>query len=230
MRYKLFKRTIDLFIALVVLIILSPLFLLIIIILRFTAEGHIFYRQKRVGYKNQYFEILKFATMLKDSPNMLTGSLTVRNDPRVTKIGRYLRITKINELPQVLNVLKGDMSIVGPRPQMKVDFDVFPPHVQNKIYDSKPGITGIGSIVFRDEEKLMTDSDMPVKEFYAKKIAPYKGTLELWYQSHASLYTDLMIIFLTAWVIIFPSSNLHYKIFNDLPELPADLQYQHSSI
>ena len=155
--------------------------------------------------------------MLKNSPNMGTGSLTVRNDPRVTPMGKYLRKSKVNELPQIINVLKGDMSIVGPRPQMKVDFDVYPQDVQDKIYNLKPGITSIGSIVFRDEEKLMTNSGRPIKEYYADTIAPYKGELELWYQEKASFFNDIKIIILTALSIIFPESKMMYRWFKDLP-------------
>jgi len=221
--YIFFKRVVDVVIAGVAFILFLPIFIPIVIALKLTAEGEIFYKQDRVGYKNKFFEILKFATMLKASPSMLTGSLTVRNDPRVTPVGKYLRITKINEIPQVLNVLLGNMSIVGPRPQMKVDFDVYPEHVKERIYDSKPGITGIGSIVFRDEEKLMSETKMPIKEFYAKVIAPYKGELELWYQENASLWVDFLLIFLTAWVILFPKSDLPKKMFKDLPVMSTEL-------
>ena len=216
--YKLIKRSFDLIITSIVVLILLPFSIPIVIALKFTAEGEVFYLQDRVGYKNNIFEIWKFATMLKESPNMLTGSLTVRNDPRVTPVGKYLRITKINELPQFINVLIGNMSIVGPRPQMKVDFDVYPEHVKKRIYDVKPGVTGIGSIIFRDEERLMSESGMPVREFYAKVIAPYKGELELWYYDHQSFYIDFALIFLTVWVIFFPNSRLPFKLFKDLPE------------
>ena len=221
--YLIIKRAMDVAIAAAALLFLLPFSIPIIIALKLTAEGEIFYLQERIGYKNRPFKIWKFATMLKDSPNMLTGSLTLRNDPRVTPVGKYLRITKINELPQLINVLIGDMSLVGPRPQMKVDFDVYPEHVKERIYDIVPGVTGIGSIIFRDEEKMMSESGMPVKEFYAKHIAPYKGELELWYQRRMSLFTDLMLIFLTVWVILFPESSLPFKIFKDLPKPPAML-------
>jgi len=207
----------DLSISIVALVLLSPFLIPVIILLKLTGEGEVWYKQNRVGYKNENFKIWKFATMLKNSPNMGTGSLTVRNDPRVTPMGKYLRKSKVNELPQIINVLKGDMSIVGPRPQMKVDFDVYPPYVQEAIYNDKPGITSIGSIIFRDEEKLMTDTDLPIKEYYAKVIAPYKGQLELWYQNKASLFNDIKIIFLTAWSIIFPESKLVTRLFTDLP-------------
>ena len=215
--YLYFKRFYDFTVSLIVLIILLPLFIPIVILLRITGEGEIFYKQDRVGYKNQIFKIWKFATMLKNSPNMGTGDVTLRNDPRVTFMGKFLRMTKINELPQILNILFGDMSLVGPRPLMKVGFDRYSEKYQQSVYNAKPGLTGIGSIIFRDEEKIMTDSDLPPHESYAREILPYKGALELWYQDHISFYTDFMIIFLTAWVIILPSSNLPQKVFKDLP-------------
>ncbi len=216
--YPLIKRFLDILLSSLALLVLSPLLIPIVIILKFTAEGEIFYKQARVGYKNQMFDILKFATMLKDSPNMGTGDVTLRNDPRVTSIGKYLRMTKINELPQLINILKGDMSIVGPRPLMKVGFDRYEQKYKDSVYNVKPGLTGIGSIVFRDEEKIMTDSDLEPHECYATVILPYKGALEIWYQNHASVLTDFLIIFLTAWTIIFPKNTLANKIFKDLPE------------
>ncbi|RPD40477.1 sugar transferase [Chitinophaga barathri] len=215
--YKFLKRLLDIVISLMVLLILSPFLLIICILLKLTGEGEIFYFQKRIGYKNQYFYIWKFATMLKNSPNMGTGEITLRNDPRVTPLGGFLRITKINELPQIINVLKGDMSLVGPRPLVDKTFNAYPENVQKRVYDSKPGITGIGSIVFRDEELLISSATVPPAQYYEAVIAPYKGELELWYQQHKSLITDLKLIFLTAWVIIFPNSKLPYKLRN-LPQ------------
>jgi lipopolysaccharide/colanic/teichoic acid biosynthesis glycosyltransferase len=120
-------------------------------------------------------------------------------------------------LPQIINVLKGDMSIVGPRPLVDRTFNAYPENIRFKVYDSKPGITGIGSIVFRDEEKLISNAKLPPHEFYEKYIAPYKGELEMWYNMHKGFYVDLMIILLTAWVIIFPQSTLMHKVFKDLP-------------
>jgi lipopolysaccharide/colanic/teichoic acid biosynthesis glycosyltransferase len=218
-----FKRILDFIIALIALIILSPFLLPICLILLLTGEHEVFYLQKRVGYKNSRFKIWKFATMLKNSSKMGTGSLTVRNDPRVLPIGKFLRKTKINELPQIINVLIGNMSFVGPRPQMEVDFFKFPEHVQSVIYHSNPGITGIGSIVFRDEEKWISNAEGDKHEFYKSYIAPYKGELETWYQKNISFYTDFMLLFLTAWVIVVPDSNLVFKIFKDLPERPPEL-------
>ncbi len=216
--YKIFKRIIDILIATIALILLSPLLIPSIIILLLTGEHEVFYFQKRIGYKNRMFDIWKFATMMKNSPNIGTGEITLRNDPRVTKFGKILRMTKVNELPQIFNVFKGDMSIVGPRPLMEVSFKLYPLHVQEVIYNSKPGMTGIGSLIFRDEEKIVSDAADP-KAMYAT-IYPYKGALELWYQKNASIFTDLMIIFLTAWSILFPKNELIHKIFKDLPVRP----------
>lgn len=214
--YKLLKRITDIFIAGIALIILSPLLIPSIIILLLTGEHEVFYFQKRIGYKNRFFNIWKFATMAKNSPNIGTGEITLRNDPRVTRFGKILRMTKVNELPQIFNVFKGDMSIVGPRPLMEVSFKQYPEEVQQKIYNSKPGMTGIGSLIFRDEEKIVSDAPDP-RAMYAN-IYLNKGKLELWYQEHASLYTDFMIIFLTAWSILFPQNNLIIRVFKNLPK------------
>lgn len=220
-KYYLFtKRAFDVLISLIALIVLLPFFVPIIIALRLTKEGEVFYFQRRIGKDKKYFNMWKFATMLKNSPSMGHGMVTVSNDPRVTPIGRFLRKTKINELPQIINVLLGDMSIVGPRPLVDATFGTFPPEIQDQFYNMKPGITGIGSIVFRDEERLISASKLPVLEFYRLNIAPYKGALELWYQQNASLKTDFLIIFLTVWHIIFPKSNLVFRIFKNLPARP----------
>ena len=184
-----------------------------------TGEHQVFFLQKRIGYKNKDFNIWKFASMLKDSPNIGTGEITLRNDPRVTPFGKFLRLTKMNELPQIINVIKGDMSIVGPRPLMKISFEQYPVSVQGIIYNCKPGMTGIGSIIFRDEEKIVSKAIDP-REMY-RIIYSYKWTLEIWYQQHASLFTDFKIIFLTAWSIFSPQSRLVYSLFNGLPKPPV---------
>jgi lipopolysaccharide/colanic/teichoic acid biosynthesis glycosyltransferase len=219
-----FKRIIDFVLAFIALIILVPVLLPIVIILLVTGEHYVFYFQKRVGLKNRRFDIWKFATMLKNSPNMGNGTLTVRKDPRVLPVGRFLRKTKINELPQTINVLIGNMSLVGPRPLDDKGFEKYPLSIQECIYNVKPGITGIGSIIFRDEERLITSASGDKHEFYRQHIAPYKGELELWYQQHLSFYTDFMLIFLTAWVIVAPESQLVYRVFKDLPEKPEELK------
>jgi lipopolysaccharide/colanic/teichoic acid biosynthesis glycosyltransferase len=216
--YRFIKRFFDILFSLIALLVLLPFLIPIVIILKLTGEHEVFYLQKRMGYRNREFYIWKFATMLKNSPNIGSGDVTTRNDPRVTGMGKFLRITKLNELPQLINILKGDMSFVGPRPLMKAGFDRYTEDLREKIYLVKPGLTGVGSIVFRDEELIITQSSLPPHECYRDVILPYKGKVEIWYQQHLSFYTDFMIIFLTAWYIVSPKSNLLYKVFPSLPK------------
>ncbi len=217
--YNYFKRISDLIIGIVALLLLLPIFIPIIFILRLSAEGEVFYFQERYGINNKKFKIWKFATMLKNSMNMGTGSITLQNDPRVTKIGFFLRKTKLNELPQIINIIKGDLSLVGPRPLVKDTFDAYNEEVQSKLYNLKPGLTGIGSIIFRDEESIISAvKDEDPKVFYKRVIAPFKGELEMWYQENYSFLLDVKLIFITAWVVLFPTSKIYQKFLKDLPK------------
>jgi len=217
--YKFFKRLLDIVVSLLALVILAPVLLPIVLILRFSAEGYVFYFQERIGKDRVNFKIIKFATMLKDSPNLSSGSITLSGDWRVTKPGKFLRKTKINELPQIINILKGDISLVGPRPLVEKTFSAYSEKIQSSIYNVKPGLTGIGSIIFRDEESIISSiKEEDPHEFYKRVIAPYKGELEMWYQKNNSFFLDLQLIFMTAWVIIFPTSKLYEKWFKDLPK------------
>jgi lipopolysaccharide/colanic/teichoic acid biosynthesis glycosyltransferase len=222
--YLFLKRGLDLGVAVTALLLLCPLFVFLILLLRCTGEGEVFYRQTRVGFLRRNFRIWKFSTMLKNSPNMGAGSLTLRNDPRVTPVGKFLRKSKINELPQLFNLLSGDMTLVGPRPQMQVDFEAYPPEIQATIYNIRPGITGIGSLIFRDEERLLSVPGRDPRQFYVQHIAPYKGAVELWYQQKMSAATDLKILLLTVWGILRPESELYFAVFRDLPALPEALR------
>ena len=216
--YLFLKRLLDIVVSFLTLVVLLPLFIPIIVALKLTAEGEVFYFQERIGLNNSRFQIWKFATMLKNSMYMGTGSITLQNDFRVTPIGKFLRKTKINELPQIINILKGDISLVGPRPLVTKTFSAYSSEVQEKIYKVKPGLTGIGSIIFRDEESIISAiKNEDPHEFYKRVIAPYKGELEMWYQDHRSFFLDLQLIFMTAWVILFPKSRLYEKWFKDLP-------------
>ena len=199
------QRLLDVLLSGLALLVLSPLLVPVAIALRLTGEGEVFFIQQRVGRGGQPFGLYKFATMLKDSPNIGTGTVTVKGDPRVLPLGRLLRKTKINELPQLLNILKGDMSIIGPRPQTRRCFDAFPARSQAAIIQVRPGLSGIGSIVFRDEEELMHASAEP-ERFYDEVIMPYKGALEEWYVAHQGLWIYLSSIFATAWVVLLPKS------------------------
>jgi lipopolysaccharide/colanic/teichoic acid biosynthesis glycosyltransferase len=197
----------------------------IILILRITGEGEIFYRQQRIGLGGKLFGVFKFATMAKNSENIGTGLITVKGDPRVFPVGRFLRKTKINEFPQIVNILIGDMSVVGPRPQVPLHFGVFPEKVKQKIVDVRPGLTGIGSIVFRDEESILEKNKaLSYDECYSQLIAPYKGELELWYIRKRSFLTYVSLITLTAWVVVFPNSKIYLKIYKDLPVPPSYLK------
>ena len=216
--YLFFKRLVDIFLSVLLIILLSPILAIIIIALILFNRRDIFYLQKRIGLNNEVFGILKFSSMQKNSENLPGGIITIRNDPRVTKIGKILRITKLNELPQLFNVLIGEMSFVGPRPLIKKGFDLYPPDVQSFIYHSKPGITGISSIIFRDEERLVTESELEPFEFYEKYIFPYKGQLEKWYFENKSFVVDFLILILTGIKIISPVSRLEFKIFPSLPK------------
>jgi len=217
------KRLFDILLSGVAFIFLSPLLIPVMVVLKFTGEGYIFYTQQRVGRGGENFDLLKFATMLKDSPNLPGGDITQGNDPRVLPFGRFLRKTKINELPQILNILKGDISVVGPRPLTPKNYSYYTEEVRDAINGLKPGLTGIGSIVFRDEESILANSGKAPLDCYREDISPYKGKLEMWYKNNQSFITDMKLIFLTAWVIILPESRLYEKILNGLPERPGFL-------
>lgn len=216
------QRLFDVIFSGFALIVLLPIFLPLIIVLRLTGEGEIFFLQNRIGRQGKYFKLYKFATMLKNSPNIGTGTVTLHNDPRVLPLGVFLRKTKINELPQLINIFKGDMSVIGPRPQTQRCFDAFPIQSQNEIIKVRPGLSGIGSVVFRNEDEMMHVNNDPDK-FYDEIVMPYKGSLEEWYVSNQSMWTYFCLIFLTAWVVFLPSSNLARRLFKDLPEPPRDL-------
>ena len=216
------QRFFDVIFSSLALLVLSPLMIPIVIILRFSGEGEIFYKQNRVGVNRRAFGLLKFATMLKNSPNLGTGNMTVKNDPRILPLGNILRKTKINELPQLLNIFLGDMSIIGPRPLTQDHFDGYLPVVQEAIASVRPGLSGIGSIVFRDEEEML-HHHKDAKQFYKERISPYKGSLEAWYVKNNGLFTYFMLIALTAWVVIFSQSKAVWKVFSSLPKPPVAL-------
>ena len=215
--YLILKRFFDFILSLIALICLSWLLIPIAIILLLTGEHYVFYFQERIGLGGKPFKVWKFATMLKNSPNIGTGTITTRNDPRVLPFGQFLRMTKLNELPQLINILIGNMSVIGPRPMVKKGFDDYSEEVKRCISKVKPGLSGIGSVIFRDEEYYISLAKDPVK-FSHEVIHPHKGNLEIWYYNNRSLYVDFMIIFLTCWVILFPKSNLTYKIFPSRPQ------------
>ncbi|GHT82995.1 glycosyl transferase [Spirochaetia bacterium] len=217
-------RVLDILLSIIAFIILFPFMIPVMIILKITGEHYIFYKQRRIGRYGKQFNLLKFATMLKDSSSIGSGDVTVKNDPRVLPFGHFLRKTKINELPQIINILIGDMSVVGPRPQTPKNFDYFPPKGKDVILSMRPGLTGIGSIVFRDEETIVEKSGYPVVQCYREIIGPYKAQLEAWYRDRQNIVTYILLIICTAWVIIRPHSEIYRRIWSSIPLLPDDLK------
>ena len=217
------ERFFDLLFSLLALLVLSPLLLPVVLILRFSGEGEIFFLQERVGKDGIVFNLFKFATMLKDSPNMGTGTLTMKNDPRILPVGRLLRKTKINELPQLINILFGDMSLIGPRPLAERNFNSYSQDIQNFIKLVRPGLSGIGSIIFRNEEEIMDGAEASI-DFYDQIIAPYKGSLEKWFVLNKNIIIYFLAIFMTVWAIFFPKTSLAWKLFKDLPLPPNELK------
>ena len=217
------QRFFDILFSVSGLLILSPLLVTLIIVLRVTGEGEIFFLQDRVGFGGQSFSLFKFATMLKNSPNIGTGTVTLYKDPRILPLGVFLRRSKLNELPQLINILKGDMSFIGPRPQTKRCFDAFSDLSQQKIIKVRPGLSGLGSIIFRNEEEMMQASDNP-NQFYDNVLMRYKGKLEEWYSDNHNIWTYFILIWLTIWAVLFSNSKVIWKIFKKLPRPPKELE------
>ena len=223
--YSIVKRISDFTVALIATILLAPILIPIIIVLLLTGEGYVWYFQTRMGKKNETFQIWKFATMLKDSVNMKGGLITTKNDPRITPMGGFLRKSKINELPQLINILKGDMSFVGPRPVMPKSFEVYPEPIQKFIYDVTPGLTGMGSLIFCDEEELITkvrDKGLDPWDYYKNEIYPFKGELEKYYQENYGFFTDIKIFIGTILMVLFSNHKIPYLLFPNAPKKQFD--------
>lgn len=217
-------RFFDVVFSFVAMLILLPFMLPIMMGLKLTGEHYIFYLQPRVGKGGKSINVIKFATMLKNSPNMQGGFITQTKDPRILPMGGFLRKTKINELPQLINIFLGQMSFVGPRPMVAPHLALYPEGLRAKILNECPGLTGIGSLVFRDEEGVLDRAGGDRKRIHDSIIAPYKGQLELWYTEHRSLGNYFAIIFLTAWSVLRPRSDAYRRVFRELPPAPKELQ------
>jgi lipopolysaccharide/colanic/teichoic acid biosynthesis glycosyltransferase len=217
------QRLFDILLSGIALVLLSPFFLPLMFILRVTGEGEVFFTQQRVGQGGKHFRLYKFATMLKNSPYTATGTVTVHNDPRILPIGRVLRKTKINEMPQLINIFKGDMSVIGPRPQTQRCFDVFPLLAQRDIITVRPGLSGVGSIIFRNEEEMLQVANDPDR-FYDNLIMSYKGKLEQWYVVNRNSGLYFLLIFLTVWVVLFSNASFIWKLLDNLPKPPEELK------
>ncbi len=216
------KRIIDVLLAGLALIALSPLLLPIMLLLRLSGEGEIFYRQQRFGRFGRPFGILKFATMLKNSANMPGGDISTRDDPRILPMGHFLRSTKINELPQLINIIRGDMSIIGPRPFTPRIAALFSADHWASVGHLRPGLSGIGSIVFHDEESLLANQTDRLT-VYRSAIVPYKAALERWYVAHQSTWLDFKLIFITVGAVLAKGIQ-PARYFPDLPLAPVELE------
>jgi len=217
-------RLFDIVFSLIAMIVLFPFMIPIIIGLKLTGEHYIFYLQPRVGKGGVSFNVFKFATMLKNSPNLPGGFITQAKDPRVLPMGNFLRKTKINELPQLLNIFIGQMSIVGPRPIVVQHLALYPEKTREAILTMTPGLTGIASLIFRDEEGVLDRIGGDRKYVHDTIIAPFKGELELWWSNHRTIGNYFKLIFLTAWALFSPRTSLWKKWFRDLPEPPEELK------
>ena len=215
-------RFFDILFSGIAIIILLPFMIPIMIGLKLTGEHDIFYKQTRIGKGGKPFGVMKFATMLRNSPNMAGGVLTQKDDPRILPMGKFLRKTKINELPQLLNIFIGQMSVIGPRPQAKAHYDLYSDDVKAVVDTVAPGLSGLGSVAFRDEEDMLNaveDRD----HFHDTVIAPYKGALEVWFVQHRSVNVYFKLIWLTVLAVLKPSSKAWRTAFKDLPPVPTEL-------
>ena len=224
-------RFFDILFASVAIAVLLPFMIPVMIGLKLTGEHYVFYEQMRIGKGGREFPLLKFATMLKDSPNLPGGLYTSKDDPRLLPMGKFLRRTKINELPQLVNILRGDMSIIGYRPTVREHFDAYPEKAREKLATSRPGLSGIGSIVFRNEEEILQKAevespDYDKQAFHREIIAPYKAALECWYVDHKSVSMYFRMIDLTIDAVTNPGSRRWWRELKrfGLPKAPAKLK------
>lgn len=185
------KRLFDILASGIGILILSPVLLLISIIIKVTSKGTVFFKQKRIGLNKKPFTILKFRTMVVDAES-LGKQITVGNDARITGIGKFLRKYKLDELTQLINVIKGDMSLVGPRPEVPKYVDMYNEQ-QSKVLSVRPGITDLASLRYRDENQLLGGVDDP-ESFYINIIMPDKLKLNLEYIEKNNVIVDIKII------------------------------------
>ncbi len=218
------KRLLDIFLSFFALLVILPFMIPVLVILLLTGEHYVFYTQPRIGRHGRIFQIIKFSTMLKNSPNIGTGDITVKNDPRIFPFGHFLRRTKINEIPQLINVLRGDMSLIGPRPMTPRIFEFYSPEEQDIIKQLKPGLSGVGSIVFREESTIVENSPLDLEETFKQLLSPHKAALEKWYLEHQSFGLDLKIMFTTLYSLMLKDHRLIYKFLKGIPAMPKELE------
>jgi lipopolysaccharide/colanic/teichoic acid biosynthesis glycosyltransferase len=200
------KRTFDIIAAAIGLLLFAPLFLVIALVIKLDSVGPVFFRQTRIGRSFQPFEIFKFRTMVQEAP-LLGKPITCGNDSRITRAGQFLRKAKLDELPQLMNVLKGDMSFVGPRPEMPQYVELFRRDYVD-ILTVRPGITDPASLKYRDEAALLGKAENPEEE-YVRRVLPDKIQLAKDYLQHSSLCFDVAVILKTLFRIVRISNISH---------------------
>lgn len=193
------KRLFDITLASLALIFLSPILILVIFLIRIDSSGPAFFRQKRVGMDGKVFTIHKFRTMVTDA-EAIGAKITIGSDPRVTKIGDTLRKTKLDELPQLFNVLIGEMSLVGPRPEVPEYVDYYPEEAKKIIFSVRPGITDHASIRFRSENDLLAEFNDPAGT-YIREVLPIKIRYQIEYVDSRTFFGDIKIILATVWAV-----------------------------
>ncbi len=207
---RIIRRSMDILVSLLGLLVLSPLFLYIAIRIKRDSPGPVFYRGPRVGYKGKRFGILKFRTMYEEERSYQGSKVTTNGDVRITPFGKFLRDTKFNELPQLWNVLVGEMSLVGPRPEDPEIAAEWPIEVQALIFSVRPGVTSPASVLYRSEEQMLDGSD-PMQQYF-QSVLPSKLRLDQLYVRNRNLLTDIDVIFWTA-VALLP--RLRNRSFNE---------------
>jgi lipopolysaccharide/colanic/teichoic acid biosynthesis glycosyltransferase len=219
---KSIVRLLDLIFSISAIIIFAPILVPIMIVLLLTGEHKIFFMQKRVGIKGKIFSVYKFATMLQNSSKMPGGNVTVKNDSRVLPFGKFLRFTKINELPQLFNVILGNMSLIGVRPVPMDIYKNYPKTLRQKVFSAKPGLSGMGSLIFRDEASILVNETNP-NDFHKDVISPYKLECDLWYTDQIKISRYITLIIATVYSIIFNPNPLSLSNLFKLPSPPHSL-------
>ena len=216
-KYHNLKRFLDALVAVIAIVLTAPIMALTIFMLVLSGESSPILAQWRVGRSGHLFLFYKFRTMKRLKGDDKGSSLTLANDARITFLGRLLRASKIDEFPQFFNVLNGDISFVGPRPLMPEIFKIYSKEDQQIIASVKPGITGLGSVVFRDEQSILKNASKPSEVVYKEQIAPAKAYLETWYVENQSFMVDFKILVLTVWSVLYSRTRLVYRLFKNIP-------------
>ena len=218
----LFLRVLDVAVSTIGIVMTSPILLAVTFLLHLHYPYRVLFRQDRIGYGGRSFKILKLVTMVPNAEHLPGGGITFERDPRILPLGRILRKTKINELTQLVNVLRGDMGIVGPRPTTLLGFSKYPKAAQDKLVQMRPGITGIASIILYNEEELLSSVDEDRQRYHDEVIKPYKVEIEHWYLKNQSLRLYIEVVIATILTLVDGAPRL-FSWWHNLPQPPTEL-------